>query len=121
MAEDRTLPGMPKKRLVKRVRQHLRCYGIAPTGQGSTMRPQWEQSWAWADKVASSYLIQKRWPLPSEIAAQYVFLLLAEMHKMHALKLPYRAGKVVDVRQLLGLPPTASPLQLAFDDPTFTE
>ena len=30
MAEERTLPGWPKKKLVKEVRRHLSYYGIRP-------------------------------------------------------------------------------------------
>jgi hypothetical protein len=30
MAEERSLPGWPKKKLVKEVRQHLSHYGIRP-------------------------------------------------------------------------------------------
>ena len=96
MAEDRNLPGWPKKRLVKAVRSHLWHYGI---------RPQftiWRATWTWASAIANSYY-HTTWPLPSEIASQYLFLLLGEMRQNFALKLPYRAGKVIpeEVRRLL--------------------
>jgi hypothetical protein len=96
MAEDHNLPGWPKKRLVKAVRSHLWHYGIRPKGEA------WLATWAWAGAIANSYYYT-HWPLPSEIASQYVFLLLHEMKQSHALKLPYRANKVVpeEVRRLI--------------------
>lgn len=96
MAEDRNLPGWPKRKLVKAVRSHLWRYGIRPRGKT------WQATWAWASAVANSYL-HIHWPLPFEIAAQYVLLLLAEMQSNRNLKLPYRANKVIpdSVRRLL--------------------
>jgi hypothetical protein len=51
--------------------------------------------------------------MPSEIASQYVLLLLAEMKGSCSLKLPYRANKVIpdEVRRLL----PSSPLPLLED------
>lgn len=99
MAEDRNLPGWPKKRLVKEVRSHLWHYGI---------RPQftiWRATWTWASAVANSYY-RTTWPLPSEIASQYVLLLLGQMKQNFSLKLPFRAGKIIpeEVRRLLPAP-----------------
>lgn len=96
MAEDRNLPGCPKKRLVKAVRSHLWTYGIRPK---FTI---WQATWTWANAIANSYY-NITWPLPSEIASQYILLLLGEMRQHFALKLPYRAGKVVpdEVRRLM--------------------
>ena len=96
MAEHRELPGWPKKRLVKDVRRHLWHYGIRPRGEP------WRAAWSWAAAIARSYY-HTHWPLPSEIASQYILLLLAEMNESCALKLPYRAKKVVpdEVRRLL--------------------
>jgi len=96
MAEDRNLPGWPKKRLVKAVRSHLWHYGSRPK---FTI---WQATWTWASAIANSYY-HTTWPLPSEIASQYLFLLLGEMRQNFALKLPYRAGKVMPegVRRLL--------------------
>ncbi len=56
----------------------------------------------WANAIANSYY-HTHWPLPSEIGAQYVFLLLCEMQQHLSLKLPYRANKVLpdEVRRLL--------------------
>jgi hypothetical protein len=89
MAEDRTLPGWPKKKLVKDVRRHLAHYGIRPT----CLRA-WRTTWIWAEAIARSYW-QTHWPLASEIATQYILLLLAEMKKSHMLNLPYRADTVL--------------------------
>lgn len=87
MAESRDLPGWPKKKLVKDVRRHLAGYGIRP----ALPRP-WHETWQWANQIRNSYFFP-RWPIPSEIASQYVFLLLLEMQANHALKLPYRAAE----------------------------
>ena len=66
MAEERTLPGWPKKKLVREVRKHLSHYGIRPN-QFSI----WQATWAWASAIAQSYY-HTHWPLPSEIATQYI-------------------------------------------------
>jgi len=87
MAEDRALPGWPKKKLVKAVRRHLWSYGIRPN---STKL--WAETWAWASQITNSY-VYPRWPLPSEIGAQFVLLLLLEMSAHRGLKLPHRAAE----------------------------
>lgn len=87
MAENRELPGWPKKKLVSQVRRQLGCYGIRPS-----LPKLWHESWQWASQITNSYVFP-RWPLPSEIAAQYVLLLLLEMQANRALKLPYRAAE----------------------------
>lgn len=109
MAEDRELPGWPKKRLVKQVRSHLWRYGIRPRGEA------WRAAWAWASAIARSYY-HTHWPLPWEIASQYVLLLLCEMRQGSSLKLPFRANKVVpdEVRRLL----PAGPLRDGLPQPT---
>lgn len=96
MAEQRDLPGWPKAHLVKQVRAHLRQYGIRPQLRA------WRATWSWASAVAHSY-VYTHWPSPNEIAAQYIVLLLAEMHEHCALKLPFRASTAMpaEVRQLL--------------------
>lgn len=96
MAEQRDLPGWPKKKLVKQVRTQLWRYGIRP--QFRT----WRATWSWASAVANSY-VYTHWPSPNEIASQYILLLLAEMHSNLALRLPYRANTAMPagVRQLL--------------------
>ena len=102
MAEEKSLPGWPKKKLVRDVRRHLSHYGIRPQNQFTI----WQATWSWASAIANSYW-HTHWPLPSEIASQYILLLLAEMQSSHQLKLPYRARKVVppEVRAILPGPP----------------
>src|SRR5438046_2259030 len=87
MADDRQLPGWPKKRLVKAVRRHLWSYGIRP----NSIRL-WQETWAWASQITQSY-VYPRWPLPSEIGAQYVVLLLIDMNTNRNLRLLHRAVK----------------------------
>lgn len=87
MAENRDLPGWPKKKLVSEVRKQLSRYGIRPS-----LHKLWHETWQWASQITNSYVFP-RWPLPSEIAAQYVLLLLLEMQANHALKLPHRAAE----------------------------
>lgn len=100
MAEERSLPGWPKKKLVRDVRRHLSHYGIRPTR--FTI---WQATWAWASAIANSY-VYTHWPMPSEIGAQYILLLLTEMQQSHQLRLPFRAKTVVpaEVRALLPTP-----------------
>jgi hypothetical protein len=87
MAESRDLPGWPKKKLVAQVRRQLTSFGIRPS-----LTSLWLETWQWASQITNSYVFP-RWPLPSEIAAQYMLLLLLEMQANHALKLPYRAAE----------------------------
>ena len=89
MAEERTLPGWPKRKLVKEVRRHLSHYGIRPTKFDI-----WRATWTWAEAIARSYW-HIHWPLPSEIATQYILLLLVEMKASCMLRLPYRASEIV--------------------------
>jgi hypothetical protein len=93
---DAHLPGDPSKLIVRRVRQTLKLYGIMP--KFGT----WRLAWKWAAAVMNSYggdmcLIgkprKKNWPGASEIAAQYMALLLIDMRDGWALKLPHRAAK----------------------------
>lgn len=89
MAEERSLPGWPKKKLVKEVRRHLACYGFRPVKQSA-----WYAAWAWADKIAHSYF-HVHWPMPTEIGTQYILLLLAQMHDSRMLRLPYQAREIM--------------------------
>ena len=107
MAEERSLSGWPKKKLVKEVRSHLWHYGIRPTKLTI-----WRATWAWADKIASSYW-HKHWPLPTEIATQYILLLLVEMKQSCMLKLPYRAGEHLPAEVAAMLPKSSSVLAIA--------
>jgi hypothetical protein len=105
MAEERSLPGWPKKKLVKEVRRHLSFYGIRPVK--FTI---WQATWSWADAIAHSYF-HVHWPLPSEIGTQYILLLLVEMQQSHLLRLPYRAKEV--------LPPGVAAMLPALQQPDF--
>ena len=107
MADDKSLPGWPKKKLVKDVRRHLWLYGIRPTRLAV-----WRATWAWAGAVADSYS-RTHWPLPSEIGTQYILLLLAAMKKNSMLKLPYRASEVIPAEVAAMLPAqTDNPLAI---------
>lgn len=92
------LPGYPKKTLVKRVRRHLWAFGIRPKHEP------WRLAWQWAYDISQSYY-HPRWPMPSEIASQYVLLLLHHMKENIGLKLPFRANTVMPdaVQRLLAV------------------
>ena len=107
MAEDHSLPGWPKKKLVKEVRRHLSHFGIRPVRSEI-----WRATWAWADTVARSYW-HPSWPLPSEIGTQYILLLLVEMKGSSMLRLPYRANEIVPLEVARLLPPVGQPGILA--------
>ena len=109
MAEDHTLPGWPKKKLVKDVRRHLSCYGIRPVRLTI-----WRATWVWAEAIARSYY-HTHWPMPTEIATQYILLLLAEMKTNSMLRLPFRASEVVPTQVAALLPslPTNGVLDIA--------
>jgi hypothetical protein len=98
MAEERTLPGWPKKRLVKDVRRQLSSYGIRPSRSSC-----WRATWSWAAAIAQSYY-HEHWPLASEIATRYILLMLADIQNVGMLKLPYRATKVVPAEVAALLP-----------------
>jgi hypothetical protein len=105
MAEERSLPGWPKRKLVKDVRRHLWHYGIRPTK--FTI---WQATWAWAHAIAQSYW-RTSWPMASEIGTQYILLLLAEMKSSSMLRLPYRAQEIVPAEVAVFLP--LQPLAIA--------
>lgn len=98
MAEDHSLPGWPKKTLVKEVRRHLSHFGIRPVRSEI-----WRATWAWADAIARSYW-HVSWPLPSEIGSQYILLLLLDMKQSSMLRLPYRANDHVPIEVARLLP-----------------
>jgi len=110
MAEDHSLPGWPKKKLVKDVRRHLWHYGIRPVRFDL-----WRATWAWADKIARSYW-RTHWPLPSEIGTQYILLLLVEMKGNCMLRLPYRAAEHIPTEVAALLPVMQQPEVLAIAD-----
>jgi len=107
MAEDHSLPGWPKKKLVKEVRRHLSHFGIRPVRSNI-----WRATWAWAHAIARSYW-HVNWPLPSEIGTQYILLLLVEMKSSCMLKLPYRANEIVPLEVARLLPAVGQPGILA--------
>lgn len=107
MAEERSLPGWPKKKLVKDVKQRLSHYGIRPTKSEL-----WRAAWSWADAIARSYW-HTHWPMASEIATQYILLLLVEMKSNSMLRLPYRAQKIVPPEVAAMLPVSQHPNLLA--------
>ena len=102
MADDKYLPGGPSRRLVKEVRSRLWRYGVRPKGDA------WRLTWVWATAIASSYF-HYRWPMPHEIASQYMLLLLCEMKEGRLLKLPFRADQVQpdEIKSLLATEPFA--------------
>jgi hypothetical protein len=108
MAVQEYLPGRPTKRLVRLVRAHLWRYGIRPRGK------QWRAAWSWAHAISNSYFYP-HWPSSSEISTQYVLLLLVEMKESSALRLPYRANKVIpdEVRAML----PGNPVPLLIHEP----
>jgi hypothetical protein len=104
--DHRTLPHYPRKSLVLAVRKQLNRYGIRPTGSlPTTLNQIWRDAWEWAaacryvgcDRPNSRRLNWNKWPTAREIAAQYVYLLLANMQSDFALSLPYaaRSGRVI--------------------------
>src|SRR3974390_2115817 len=113
MAEERSLPGWPKKRLVKEVRNHFSLYGFLPVKQSA-----WLAAWDWANRIAHSYFIV-HWPLPSEIGSQYILVLLAQMQESHMLRLPYQARETLppDVAALLAALPQQGFPSIEFDKP----
>ena len=88
--DDRYLPGGPSNLLVRRVRSSLALYRIRPC------RETWRLTWEWANAIANSYwsTTRKHWPLATEIATQYVVLMLARMRDEERLRLPFRANKM---------------------------
>lgn len=112
MAIQEYLPGRPKKQRVKDVRSHLWHYGIRPK------ETPWRAAWSWANAVANSYFYP-RWPSATEIATQYLVLLLVEMKQNRSLRLPYRASKVVpaEIRNMF----PSNPVPLLIHEPVFTE
>ena len=91
------LPGDPSGLIVRKVKAVLREYGVKPRAK------EWHMTWAWADRVQRSYnslnpligVKKKRWPSGTEIAAQYMALLLADMRDNYVLKLPCRAAECI--------------------------
>jgi hypothetical protein len=103
MAEDHSLPGWPKKKLVKDVRRDLGRYGIRPIRIDI-----WRATWAWAEAIARSYW-HMHWPQAWEIGTQYILLLLMEMKENRSLRLPYRASDHIPP-EVVALLPLSQPV-----------
>lgn len=86
-------------------------YGIRPT------RRPWQATWSWAHAIANSYF-HTRWPSASEISTQYILLLLVEMKSNFALRLPFRAGKVIPDQVRAMLP--GNPVPLLIHEPVLS-
>ena len=102
MAEEKTLPGWPRKSLVKETKQCLwRYFRSRPTQFDECCRAAWE----WANAIANRSLIfqfgkvrRAKWPQGNEIATQYLLLSLARMKGDHNLRLPFRSDQCVTPR-----------------------
>ncbi len=102
MAEDKTLPGWPRKSLVKQTKQCLwRYFRSRPTQFDEC----WRAAWEWAKAIAERSLMfqfgksrRAKWPQGNEIATQYLLLSLAHMKGDHNLRLPFRSNDCVTPR-----------------------
>jgi hypothetical protein len=90
--DHRTLPGNPRKSKVIAVRRALNHYGIRPTGgRAFRLNEIWRDAWTWAVACSTWRGGKRDWPTDTEIASQYIFLLLMEMRNSSQLQLPYAA------------------------------
>lgn len=90
--DHRTLPGHPRKSKVIAVRKALNRYGIRPTGgMAFRLNEIWRDAWEWALACSEWRGSRKQWPSDTEIASQYILLLLMEMRNNVALRLPFAA------------------------------
>ncbi len=97
---DEYLPGHPPARQIREVRRALKSYGITPQFR------YWRLTWQWANKVRLSYPVARpRWPRATEMGAQYMAILLADMRDNYALKLPYRAAEQIPPEVSIALVP----------------
>lgn len=102
MAEDRSLPGWPRKSLVKETKQCLwRYLRSRPTQYDDC----WRAAWEWAKATADRSLMfqfgkvrRAKWPHGNEIATQYLLLALARMKGDHNLRLPFRSEQCMTPR-----------------------
>ena len=96
MAEDKSLPGWPNKRLVADVKRRLRSVlEVRPTVNNRY----WRLAWEWARKVRERnelYDFSKRrrakWPSDTEIASMYIWICLCELKSGCQLRLPFHAA-----------------------------
>lgn len=115
--EHNELPGRPRGQLVRKVRRTLYSY--------TRCRPlrtdrAWRLAWEWADactRDGERFITMKRrpWPSPSEIASQYLLIVLAEMKSSHQLRLPFRAQRCIPA-QLAELLAENGPLTMLAHD-----
>lgn len=122
MAEDRTLPGWPRKSLVKQTKQCLwRYFRSRPTQFDEC----WRAAWEWAKATAERSLMfqfgksrRAKWPQGNEIATQYLLLSLARMKGDHNLRLPFRSDQCVTPRAAAILGGRIAKLQFDLDEVT---
>lgn len=122
MAEDRTLPGWPRKSLVKQTKQCLwRYFRSRPTQFDEC----WRAAWEWAKAIAERNLMfqfgksrRAKWPQGNEIATQYLLLSLARMKGDHNLRLPFRSDQCVTPRAAAILGGRIAKLQFDLDEVT---
>jgi len=96
MAEDKTLPGWPSKKLVADVKRTLRrVLECRPTINNRY----WRLAWEWASNVRRRnelYDFSKRrrpkWPSSTEIASMYIWICLCELKSSCQLRLPFHAA-----------------------------
>ena len=79
MAEERSLPGWPKKSRQGRAAASVAVW-IRPTRSDL-----WRATWAWAEKIGMSYW-KMHWPQAWEIGTQYILLLLIQMKENRSLE-----------------------------------
>lgn len=94
-SERHCLPGGPGSGLIKKVRQHLWTYCRCKPMRNDRL---WLNAWQWALNCRydnGSGGRPGRWPMPTEIASQYLLLCLAEMRDSSALRLPHNAAQVL--------------------------
>lgn len=100
-SERNTLAGGPSNAMIRRVRSVLWAYAKCKPPKDDR---NWKLTWEWAsaccdrDSLFLHWKTVKRrkpWPSPTEIASQYLFLVLADMRSCHALRLPFRASVAV--------------------------
>lgn len=120
MAEDKTLPGWPRKSLVKQTKQCLwRYFRSRPTQFDEC----WRAAWEWANAIAERSLMfrfgksrRAKWPQGNEIATQYLLLALAHMKGDHNLRLPFRSNDCVTPRVAAILGGRIAKLQFDLDE-----
>ena len=113
MAEEKTLPGWPRKSLVKATKQCLwRYLRSRPTQYDEC----WRAAWEWAKATADRSLMfqfgkvrRAKWPHGNEIATQYLLLALSRMKGDHNLRLPFRSEQCMTPR-VIAMLSSAAPL-----------